>query len=372
MIRGETDRLAWQEINRRIKECLDSSDPVCCLQNLLEKENDGMVALALGEQYECRSMLAEALRSFEKAESLFPHEEWKEKARQAKERVEQRLTQEPREEEQWEELLFVVSCTKKKIWHENPEADEYVPAREAYLGDDFLDWIKDPLSEKARWAILSAKYGFIEPDHPIANYDATFNDPETGPISDQTLINQVKYQCRWKDRRKLNSFRQIVVHGSPTYLQKVKITFCPTRASVISWDEYKVGLSRVNQGISKLRENLVPLLRASLLNIKDLQRKDLPTSPGVYVIYADSADRPLYIGKSDNLARRIWDNHIKGNMEASILRKKIGQKEKTADESLITSYIVNRCQLRFLSVDESILSSLEHFAIGVLQPLLNE
>jgi len=364
--------LAWREINRRIKECLDSSDPICCLQNLVEKENDGMVALALGKQYERRSMLAEALRSFEKAESLFPHEEWKEKARQAKERVEQRLTQEPRGEEQWEELLFVVSCTKKKIWNEKPDADEYFKAVQAYLGDDFVDWVKDPLSEKVRWIILSAKYGFIEPNHPISNYDVTFNDPETGPISDQTLINQVKYQCRWKDRRKLNSFKQIVVRGSPTYFQKAKIAFCPSKASVISWDEYKVGLSRVNQGISRLRENLIPLLRAPLLNIKDLQRKDLPTSPGVYVIYADSADRPLYIGKSDNLARRIWDNHIKGNMEASILRKKIGQKEKTADENLITNYIVNRCQLRLLTVDESILSSLEHFAIGVLQPLLNE
>jgi len=192
-------------------------------------------------------------------------------------------------------------------------------------------------------------------------------------MSDQTLINQVKYQCRWKDRKPLNSFLQIVVRGSSTYLEKAKIAFSPTEASVISWDDYKLGLGQADMQASKLREHLALLQKEPILNFRNLRREDLPASPGIYVIYQiDSPDPPLYVGRSENLARRIWDNHIKGNVEASIFRKKIGQIQKTSDEKAITEYILSHCEFHFLKVSEPLPSRLEHFAIAVLQPRLNE
>jgi len=133
------DRSDWRETNRKIEECRDSSDPICCLQRLLGETKDGMVAFALAEEYERRRMLVLALQYFTEAEKSFPLKEWKEKAKQAVDRVKQDMAQAVVEEQPKEELLFVVSCTKKKIWQEKPDAPEFVPAHEAYKGPDFID-----------------------------------------------------------------------------------------------------------------------------------------------------------------------------------------------------------------------------------------
>ena len=115
-----------------------------------------------------------------------------------------------------------------------------------------------------------------------------------------------------KDSKPLNSFRQVVVRDSLTYLEKVKIAFSPTQASVISWHDYKLGLGQADMQASRLREHLVLLQKEPILNFRNLRREDLPASPGIYAIYQiDAPDPPLYVGKSENLARRIWDNHIK-------------------------------------------------------------
>jgi len=108
----------------------------------------------------------------------------------------------------------------------------YVPAREAYRGDDFVWWCSIASRVRCRWLILSAKYGFIEPDHPISNYDVTFSDPHTGPISDESLIHQVKYQTRWEDNIPLKSFKKVFVFGLDIYYFKVKLAFSSVGAEV--------------------------------------------------------------------------------------------------------------------------------------------
>lgn len=93
----------------------------------------------------------------------------------------------------------------------------------AYKGEHFLNWLKkkDTLNFPFRWVILSAKYGFIEPNHPISNYDVTFDDKSTGPISIETLKNQANYQVRWSDNKKLSDFDEIWFIGPDSYYQIV-------------------------------------------------------------------------------------------------------------------------------------------------------
>jgi hypothetical protein len=180
-----------------------------------------MVAFALGNEYDARGKPAKARRYYEMAETVFPLEEWKEKARVARSGVNGgRRTGVLR---QAGDTLFIVQRTKSKIWTDPSENREFVPAKEAYIGGEdepyaeFVDSLKKQVPKDARWFYLSAKYGFIEPDHPISNYNVTFSDPATGPMSHETLANQAVSQRRWKDGIRLTTFGRVVVCGGTVY-----------------------------------------------------------------------------------------------------------------------------------------------------------
>lgn len=371
--------LTWRDINFEIKRCREAADPIGCLENLFQQTKDGMVAFALAEEHNVRDNGTEAARYFEEAEELFPREEWKSRARSAKAQLESTGTRTDLGIETEPDMLFIVQCTKGKIWSNPSESREFVPAKEAYTGGknepytDFVERLKREALGKVRWLYLSAKYGFIEPDHPIANYNVTFSDPNTGPISDETLAHQVRHQWRWKDNIPLSSFRRVVVCGGTAYFCKVLLAFSFTNAKVIDWNEYVSGKQGLDHRIGYLKGRLASLLTAPLLSFRELKKETLPVSPGIYVVYGrDKADRPLYIGRSENLARRIWDNHLRGNVDVSVLRKKISRTLGTHDEDKITEWLVNLCQIRFMPTDESDVIVLEHFAISLLRPALND
>jgi endonuclease-3 len=201
-----------------------------------------MVAFEMGSEYKRQNEMMEALRCFEEAERRFPMSEWKDKAREEAEDIRNQpevVVRKPKSEPcryDPEATLLIISCTKNKIWKEELDAPSYVPAQNAYLGKNFkkfLVMMKTSECKKFKWVILSAKYGYIEPLHPIGNYDVTFNDENTGPISDQTLYSQVMNQRRWDDTIPLKSFGYVICFGSPTYLEKVKKSFRDTGAQII-------------------------------------------------------------------------------------------------------------------------------------------
>ena len=245
----------WREIIQQIAECKElstHSDRLRCLLRLYDETNkDGMVAYAIGEEYYSQGQLKQAIRYYEEAERRFPLEKYKGRARRARAMAKRELE----ERQRFKELrpipskidlsqfdpkttLFVVGCTKRKIWDEYPNAPFYVPARYAYLGSSFIkirQWLEtDRIELKGfRWLILSAKYGYIEPWHPIGKYDVTFNDDNTGPISDHTLYSQVMHQRRWRDTTPLKNFKTVICFVSQIYLEKVKNSFRDTGAQVI-------------------------------------------------------------------------------------------------------------------------------------------
>jgi len=96
--------------------------------------------------------------------------------------------------------IFIVSCTKNKIWDRRDQVPLYVEAQQAYAGHSistFLDAWSDLKSRGFRWLILSAKYGLIEPHHPIHNYDVAFSLAKTGPISQASIAGQFCCQERY-------------------------------------------------------------------------------------------------------------------------------------------------------------------------------
>jgi len=215
----------WKFINEKIKNCcrLQNTEKVIkCLKELFQTTNDGMVAYALGEEYEKLGSFAVAIRYYELAETLFPLPNYKAQAREGINRLINKMNLKKGvsdiKEETLEEVidrglselvpsdtLLIVSCTRKKIWDYDYTAPDFVPARYVYKGTGFikfLSWLEnDEIELKGFfWIILSGKYGFIEPWHPISRYDVNLNDLDSYPISDETLKNQVKQKRWWRNK----------------------------------------------------------------------------------------------------------------------------------------------------------------------------
>jgi len=143
--------------------------------------------------------------------------------------------------------LIIVSCTRLKIWEKNSgEKEIYKKAKDAYIGGhDWFQKFKKELERKRPdfpWLILSAKYGFIEPEHPIHNYDVTFAKPDTGPISIESLKNQVLYQARLLGgiEQRLCKFKYVLVKESgkreEKYFKNCQAVF-PSTTSVLKLTE---------------------------------------------------------------------------------------------------------------------------------------
>jgi hypothetical protein len=85
-----------------------------------------------------------------------------------------------------------------------------------------------------RWVILSAKYGFIDPDFIIpSNYDVTFGDPSTNPVATEDLVRQAKDMA-------LDRFNKVVVLGNRDYSDRVRATLTGVGCEIVS---PRVGLS---------------------------------------------------------------------------------------------------------------------------------
>jgi hypothetical protein len=253
----------WGRINERIARCKNLPEQVRlnCLKELYQETKDGMAAYALGQESENQNALGEALECYMAAQSKFPQPQWKQNAVEAITRVESKL----RHHESLEttgklatpDVLVVVCCTKRKIWNEvtHPPGRFYVPAQFAYRGPEFQRWMAEDrfaaerIAEGFRWVILSAKYGFIEPMHPIGNYDVAFEDenglPLNGPITEDSLHAQATRQTRqWEDgfEAKLSDFGKVVLYGNcrRKYAEYITRIF---GSKVVSWSEFTKDLT---------------------------------------------------------------------------------------------------------------------------------
>ncbi len=139
--------------------------------------------------------------------------------------------------------LVIVPCSARKIWDKNPSIGP-VKAKEAYIGPLFKLAKRYAEALGCDWIILSAKYGFIEPDYIIpGNYNVTFRDPKSNPISVDYLRKQVI-------DKKLYKYGRIVVLGSKYYSSIVRRVFSEFNVEVEAPLE---GLP-IGKMLSKLKE----------------------------------------------------------------------------------------------------------------------
>ena len=88
--------------------------------------------------------------------------------------------------------LVIVPCGKAKVWDRRPGAGP-TPARDAYVSPFFQLNRRYAEAVGARWVILSAKYGYLDPRDPVDGpYDVTFKRSETLPVTAEHLARQVR------------------------------------------------------------------------------------------------------------------------------------------------------------------------------------
>ena len=210
-------RADWSQINRKIRECFESRNPLDCLLRLFNYTKDGWVAFNIGGVLREEGRLEEALKYYKIAYERLPLPKYKEMAKQEIEKIERKLAEKPGSED----TLFIVSCTRRKIW-EVENAPKYVPAKDAYIGDTMRNWLRLDESKNNWWIIFSSKYGFIEPDHPIKNYDIHFvRSPDA--ISEDTLLRQILFHEF--DGLKIADFKKIYFVGTDEYYRKLRLVF---------------------------------------------------------------------------------------------------------------------------------------------------
>ncbi|AKG91841.1 hypothetical protein GAH_00828 [Geoglobus ahangari] len=115
--------------------------------------------------------------------------------------------------------LCIVPCGSFKIWDVKPDAGP-TKAKDVYIGSFAKTCIE--YAEKFypnSYVILSAKYGFLFPDEIIPeNYNVTFNDPKTNPVSVEELRKQA-------EEKGLMKYEEIVVVAGSKYVRVVKRVF---------------------------------------------------------------------------------------------------------------------------------------------------
>lgn len=123
--------------------------------------------------------------------------------------------------------LVIVQCGNRKIWHDHPNAGA-TPAEDAYTSPYFQGNKEYAKKFGDKWMVLSAKYGFIEPNFMIPrNYNVTFKKPSTEQISTEDLRKQVR-------QKGLHHFDKIEVLGGYEYVEKVRQAFEGSRVIILA------------------------------------------------------------------------------------------------------------------------------------------
>lgn len=120
---------------------------------------------------------------------------------------------------------------------------------------------------------------------------------------------------------------------------------------------------------------LIDLVYSEKLRFHPSMGDDLPREGGVYRIFRfeDDDEVSLFVGRSDDLRRRIHNNHHIGTKNVSIFRTKLLRKESFRSELQVTKYFHKSCRVQYLLIPDSHERSMfEHFAIAVLQPTFND
>lgn len=97
----------------------------------------------------------------------------------------------------------------------------------------------------------------------------------------------------------------------------------------------------------------------------------LESVPGVYAIFDRDRDVTLYVGRTKNIRRRLYTNHLMGPGTNARLKRYLmedPERPDIPDMAAAKKYLLDHCEFQYLRVDDMILRGQIE---GLLSYLLN-
>jgi AraC-like DNA-binding protein len=123
-----------------------------------------------------------------------------------------------------------------------------------------------------------------------------------------------------------------------------------------------------NQDIDAVLQEVKTLIE-QLLAAPPSPSSDIPTSQGVYLIY-DKGGKVIYVGKGKNLNRRVFADHLGGDlkMSTSTFRRSVNRVYGISPGQPLREWVRSNCSFAFVAIpDPDLCSAVEALAVLVLR-----
>ena len=117
-----------------------------------------------------------------------------------------------------------------------------------------------------------------------------------------------------------------------------------------------------------LRARLEELLQQEDLLFSEAKPSKIPKRAGVYLI-SNNSDEPYYIGRTKNLRRRLYRNHLMGSSINARLKKYLIDNGVVSNEEEAKAFIIQNCKVRWIfESDYRKRGALEGYFKGIFFP----
>ena len=114
----------------------------------------------------------------------------------------------------------------------------------------------------------------------------------------------------------------------------------------------------IEKALKEGRKIAEQLLKSAPLYFRDLTPSDLPEKmPGVYAIFDEDHHEVLYVGRTKNLRRRLYTNHLHGPKANTRLKKYLVDDElqtSVKDMAEAKQYLKDHCYVKYLVEEDTL------------------
>ena len=114
----------------------------------------------------------------------------------------------------------------------------------------------------------------------------------------------------------------------------------------------------IENALKEGREIAEQLLKSAPLYFRDLTPSDLPEKmPGVYAIFDEDHNEVLYVGRTKNLRRRLYTNHLHGPKKNARLKKYLVEDElqpTIRNMDAAKQYLKDHCYVKYLVEEDTL------------------
>ncbi len=99
------------------------------------------------------------------------------------------------------------------------------------------------------------------------------------------------------------------------------------------------------------------LLNSQQYTFRGLTPSMLESVPGVYAIFDQTTGATLYVGRTKNIRRRLYTNHLMGPETNARLKKYLTEDRNRQDIPNIVAakqYLLDNCYFQYIRVDEMV------------------